>query len=730
MAKTEGRFPIGYYNRLNRRVELWHVWITAVLVTLGFTAILSLSFLQTNIIDVEADVLSPERIEAPQSKTFISTLATEQQKTAARLAVDDVYTEADRSIARTQLTQAGEIFNFLKAVRADGFATVDEKVATLMGIAVIRVREETAQSLLELSDSDLAGVQSRASSIITVLMRREIRDIPGGNNFADSVEQEIDFAATAEQEAVLMAIVPQLIRPNSFLDEVATTKLQEEAVAAVEPIFVEVIKGEAILLEGERVTPEKLELLTELGLVQQDWDVLEIVRVLLISALSTSLIFVYYTRYHLTRYPRRRYLALLIVLLMSFVATGQLMITQNQMLTYLFPVAGLAMVISVIYGNRLAGLVSLVIGGMLGFAGNGSLEIAFYVIAGSHFATFSLRDAERINTFFRAGFFAALGNLIVIAIFNLKIDSEPLYLLQLAGLAVGSGFISAMLTLAWFYIAGSFFNITTVLQLQELSRFDQKLLQQLLHRAPGTYHHSIMVANLAEQAADRIGANSLLTRVGAFYHDIGKMVNPPYFSENQEGTNPHDTLDPYESARYIIGHVTDGLVMARKERLPERIQDFIAEHHGDHLLKWFYKKAQDQAAVSGEVQVVDKEKFRYPGPAPRCRETGIVMLADVVEATSKAVQPNNVAAIEKLVRSITDDMIAENQLDNSGLTFEDLKHIRASFVETLKGRFHVRVKYAGNEELEAANTENITVGELTPAPSLLEPAITEAVPSD
>ncbi len=729
MAKTDSSFPTGYYKRLNRRVELWQVWVTAVLVTLGFAAILSLSFVQTNIVDVEKDLPSPERIESPQSKTFISTLATQKQQTAARAAVDDVYTELDRSIARTQLTQMGEVFNFVKAVRADSFATEAEKIAFLRGIEVIKVDEETAELLLAFSDQDLGGIQSRATNIITVLMRREIRD-DAINDFSEAVEQELDFATSASQEKVLLSIVPQMIRPNSFYDEVATKQLEEQAVAAVEPVVIKVIKGDTILLEGERVTAEKIELLQELGLLQQQWDILEIIRVLLISAMSTALIFVYYTRYHLSSYPRRRYLAFLIVILLSFVAAGQLMMGRQQMLGFLFPAAALSMLVSVIYGSRLAGLISLVIGGMIGFAANGSLEIAFYIIAGSHFAIFSLRDAERINAFFRAGFFAALGNILVVAIFNLKADSDLFDLLQLVGLAVASGFLSAMLTLAWFYVAGTLFNITTMLQLQELSRFDQPLLQQLLQRAPGTYHHSIMVANLAEQAADRIGANSLLTRVGAFYHDIGKMVNPPYFSENQEGTNPHDTLDPYESARYIIGHVTDGLVMARKERLPERIQDFIAEHHGDNLLKWFYKKAHDAAAESGEVQLVSKEKFRYPGPAPRCRETGIVMLADVVEATSKAVQPNNVTAIEKLVRSITDDLIAENQLDNSGLTFQDLKHIRASFVETLKGRFHVRVKYAGNEELEAANTENITEGELTPAPSLLEPAVREAVSSD
>ena len=731
MARSDNRFPAGYYNRLERRVHRWHVWLSAALVAIGIAAILSLSFIQASRVDVEVDLPAPERIESPQTKTFVSSLLTEQRRQAAEDAVADVYTEIDRSIARAQLNQAEQLFNFIRVVRSDSFASQAQKIALLGSIEPVTVDEATAELLLGFTDAELTGVQTRTGNIITELMQQQIReDAMGG--ISEAVERELDFATSASQETVVLSIVPQLIRPNSFFDQVATDQLEAEARAAVEPVVREVIKGDTILLEGERVTPEKLELLQELGLLQQELDLLGIARVALIAIVSSALVFLYYTRFHLNDFRRRRYLLLLSFLLLSFVFAGQLMMGQQQTLGFLFPAAALAMLVAVVFGGRFAGMIALVVGGLLGYSANGSLEITFYIIFGSLFAVFSLRDAERITAFFRAGFFAALGNIIVIIIFNLTADSDPLFLLQLVGLGLASGFISAMLTLALFYVAGTFFGVTTMLQLQELSRFDQPLLQQLLHLAPGTYHHSIMVANLAEQAADRIGANSLLARVGAFYHDIGKMVNPPYFSENQEGVNPHDEMDPLESARYIIGHVTDGLVMARKERLPERIQDFIAEHHGNHLLKYFYKKAVDQAAADGDVRLVDEEKFRYPGPIPRCRETGIVMLADAVEATSKAVQPNNVTAIEKLVRSITDDMIAANQLDNCGLTFNDVRQIRASFVETLKGRYHVRVKYAGNEELEAANSPdpNLTDGELTPAPALLEPVVSEAVSSD
>jgi putative nucleotidyltransferase with HDIG domain len=212
-----------------------------------------------------------------------------------------------------------------------------------------------------------------------------------------------------------------------------------------------------------------------------------------------------------------------------------------------------------------------------------------------------------------------------------------------------------------------------------------------------------MVANLAEQAAEKVKANSTLVRVGAFYHDIGKMNRPPFFGENQNGGNPHDHLDPYVSARIIISHVSDGLELAHRYRLPNRILDFIAEHHGNRVVKVFYTRAQEMA---DENEVVDISRFKHKGPRPRSRETGIVQLADSIEATSTALRPSTEAEIEKLVSRIIDEHLKESQLDNSGLSLGDVKNIKESFIKTLKGRFHVRVQYPGNEELMIQSPES------------------------
>jgi hypothetical protein len=235
--------------------------------------------------------------------------------------------------------------------------------------------------------------------------------------------------------------------------------------------------------------------------------------------------------------------------------------------------------------------------------------------------------------------------------------------------------------------------MTTPLQLIELTRPDHILLQRLLREAPGTYQHSLQVANLAEQAAECIGADTLLTRVGALYHDIGKMTNPTCFIENQmQGfANPHEGLDPETSAALIIRHVTDGLSLARQYRLPVRIRDFITEHHGTTLTRFQYTIAVN--AAGGDAGQVNREHFRYPGPRPQSRETAILMLADACEARFRADRPKDEEALRKLIRDVLAERMSMGELNETKLTLSDLDQITESFVMTLRGIYHPRIQY-------------------------------------
>jgi putative nucleotidyltransferase with HDIG domain len=255
------------------------------------------------------------------------------------------------------------------------------------------------------------------------------------------------------------------------------------------------------------------------------------------------------------------------------------------------------------------------------------------------------------------------------------------------------GIASTGLALPLQFLLAQFLGLTTALQLLEISRPDSPLLNYFLQRAPGTYQHSLQVANMSEQAAELIHADALLTRVGALFHDVGKAANPLFFVENQPPSqiDSHDDLDPADSAQAIIAHVTDGLELARRYRLPRRLQDFIAEHHGTLIARYQYNRAVQ--AAGGDASKVDEAKFRYPGPAPRSKETALLMFADGVEASARAERPANDEELRLLVHKVLESRQKNGQLDDTPISQRDLASITESFVSTLRVTYHPRLEY-------------------------------------
>jgi hypothetical protein len=297
-------------------------------------------------------------------------------------------------------------------------------------------------------------------------------------------------------------------------------------------------------------------------------------------------------------------------------------------------------------------------------------------------------------------------------------------LYPLLGAALLNGIASASLTVILQFFLAQFLGMTTALQLMEISRPDHPLLQRLLRNAPGTYQHSLQVANLAEQAAERIGADPLLTRVGALYHDVGKVVNPMFFIENQVPgmQNPHDKLEATASAQIIIRHVPDGLELARKHRIPRRIQDFIAEHHGTMITRYQYAKAVE--AANGDESEVNEAQFQYPGPRPGSRESAILMLADGSEARVRAENPKDDDELRKIVKSVVDNRVSSGQLDNTNMTLRDLDQITDSFSATLRGIYHPRIEYPKLERSAASQVDTIPV--LRSSTEITQPAQPES----
>ncbi|MBE2224080.1 MAG: HDIG domain-containing protein, partial [Anaerolineae bacterium] len=649
---------------------------------------------------------------------YTSQVLTDQARKDAANSVPDQYTSLDADIGRAQLNRARQFFNFVETVRADFQATPAKKIEYLRAVETITIDDAIASDLLALSEEEYAAVKLETLDIIDTVMRQEIRE----GQLRDAqreARRQASLNLTPAQENVVTSITPQFIVPTVFLDLETTQKQRQDAAAAVAPVTRTVYKGQQIVSAGTIINEAHVELLTGLGLLEESVEWQGIFSTFLASLLGSVLITLYWQQSSNDLAKNGRYLGALTLLILIFALIAKILPSGSTYMLYWYPMAALSMLIAVIFELNMAVLVTAVISALLAFAvANQSLEMGLYFAAGGLLSVLTLRDAQRINAFFRAGVMAAVGYMAVILMFRIPQDIAPFEVAQLMLFGLANGVLSAALTLAGFFVMGGLFRVTTTLQLQDLSRLDHPLLQELLRRAPGTYHHSIMVANLAEQAADRVKANGTLVRVGAFYHDIGKMNHPEYFTENQEGINPHDNLDPYESASIIIAHVPDGLALAKKYKLPDRIQDFIAEHHGERLVWGFYRK--ELSLTNDDESQIDVEKFRYPGPRPRCRESGIVMLADAVEATSSALRPNTGKAIEKLVNKIIDDDVMQGQLNNTGLTMRDIQLVRESFIETLKGRFHVRVKYPGNEQIEEGNEAEQKPAQLPePVPNML-----------
>jgi len=703
--------------RLKGTAERFQLWVRRhalpifmIALTIGMTLILSFDLPSASQVNVTVGQPAPNDIFAPRSLTYTSDVQTEANRETARRAVPDVYSALDLGIGRAQLARARDVFAFIETVRADSSATVERKLDYLQAINGITVSDEVGQNLLDLDQTDFEEVRANVFAIIEDLMRQEIRptQLP---DFQRTARRLASLELSTAQTSVVTELAYQFIIATVFPDEEATTAARNDAAGAIELVSRSVARDQRIIRAGELVTETDYELLGELGLLQQEMNWRRMVSMAIASVFLVVLLSAYWLRFQLGRFPNGRYLGVLGGLILIFTLLGKIM-AANDLLSYWFPLAALSLILAVVYDTRFAILVTVLLAGLIGFVSPNSFEVAVYLAAGGILSILTLKDAQRMAAFFRAGLLAALGYVIVIFAFWLKSgsDANASEIALPAIYALGNGMLSSALTLAGFYILGGIFGIVTILQLQDLSRLDHPLLRELLRRAPGTYHHSIMVANLAEQAAERIGANSTLVRVSAFYHDVGKMVRPPFFVENQEGIDPHSSLDPFTSTRIVISHVADGITLARQYRLPFRVQNIIAEHHGTRVVKSFYRKAQEAA---GEGIEVDKRPFRYAGPRPSSRESAIVMLADAIDATSTAVRPNTEKAIEKLVNTIIEDDILEGQLNTSELSMGDIEQLRASFIETLKGRFHVRVQYPGNELLLADNLPEFAL----PAPA-------------
>ncbi|MFB6271857.1 MAG: HD family phosphohydrolase [Salinibacter sp.] len=524
----------------------------------------------------------------------------------------------------------------------------------------------------------------------------------GLNGAFDYAERQFEniFAQNREHVRIARSFYRAIFEPSLRYMRKETMQERNRRASNVTAIQGGVEEGEPIVRKGQRITREIKRKLTSLQKAKSNrlgsnivWKQLS--GEILFTLLGFGFFFFYLYLLRPQIWSDDRDLLLIAVILGFIVALYGIVIRAPWSL-YVVPVALASVLLTIIFNSRIALFGTLILaftgGQMLGL----DLEYTLATFFAGAFGTFSVRDIKNRGQFFVSGGLVFVGYFFVLAGTWLYIDLPIGRVLPDLGYAAIASAITITSSL-FLWALERIFDITTDLTLLELSDTNSPLLKKLSLQAPGSFNHSLQVANLAEAAADRIGAHTLLTRVGALYHDIGKMKKPEYFVENQRGrSNPHDQLEPRMSSLIVASHVKQGLEMGREEKLPEQVLKFIPMHHGTARIEYFYRRALSQA--EGTDRSVPESEFRYPGPKPDSKETGILMLADSVEAASRSLDDPSPRRLENLIDLLFRERIDDGQLDNTDLTFRDLSLIKDTFLKMLLGIYHVRVKYPDQEE--------------------------------
>ncbi len=666
--------------------------IALLLATLS-TFLLAFPFFPSGRLALEEGDVAPRDIRAPRRITYQSSILTAEQQRLAEATVEQVYTAPDADIARQQLERTQQVLDYLTSVRADTLASPSQRRAWVRAVPELgQLPVGVADGLLALSEESWGRVQSETFDVVAQAMRRGVRD-----GFLEQTWREIPSLVgldlSAEEAAITAALAQWLLVPNSFYDEAATQAAREQARNAVDAVLMSYETGEIIVREGQRITPLHLEALRMTGLQQPRTRWSDVVTYAFLALCGVFVLMLYLARFQADVLQEMRKFFLLALLLALFLLLARLMVPDRVTLRYLFPASALAMLVTATMGPSVGVIVSALIGFAAAMIGDQSLELAAYVTFGGLVAAIMLGRVDRVTKLFRAALFVAVAQVAVLLGFDLLLERVNLIDLALRLLmAIVNAGVSASFALGLLFLVGPLFDIITAFRLIDLSRPNHPLLQRLLREAPGTYHHSLMVASLAEQAAESIGADALLTRVGAYYHDVGKVARPYFFVENQiEGVNPHERLDPTTSVEIIVGHVRDGMELARRYRLPARVRAFISEHHGTKRASFQYERAVELAG--GDASRVHEADFRHKGPKPRSKETTLVMLADGCEAIARSRRPTTPEALAEAVNTIFEHAIRSGQLDESPIRMSELVRVKESFIATLKGVFHPRLIY-------------------------------------
>jgi len=547
--------------------------------------------------------------------------------------------------------------------------------------------EQIKYILASAPENELDLFEAMFIDLISTVMKEEVNK----DNLSEKTDyvQRVFNASDLSQELKNLggAAAKALLKPNSIIDEELTESARLEAYnAALEDKHI-IQEGSRILSYGDIVTEDKLEVLRELNLLETGGFDFKFAAGILAVVLMLSFLLILYINNFCRKIitGTKEALLLSVIIILTLVSAWLL----ESVRTLLIPAFIAPMLISILLDLRLGVIVNTLLSLAIFFITNGDQQFLYMSLIGGTIAAFIVTGANQRSKLSASGLGIAAVNAVVIASIGLMNKSSLATIANNAALVAVNGMLSTILTIGLLPFFESTFNIITPLKLLELANPNQPLMKRLLMEAPGTYHHSLMVGNLAESAAEAINGNALLARVGAYYHDVGKLKRPNFFKENQLSDNPHDRMTPNLSTLVITSHTTDGNEIAEKYKIPLAVRDIIVQHHGTTLAAYFYYKAKK----SDKGDTVKQEDFRYPGPRPATKEAAVVMLADSVEAAVRSMAEKTEGKMEGLIRSIIKDKLDDGQLDLCDLTLRDLDTIAKSFMHVFGGYFHERQEY-------------------------------------
>ena len=647
------------------------------------------------------------RVDIKAPRDTVDEKATKEKEDQALEKVGKQYT------LRTEVKKEAEentkaLFEKLIILSATSNSTVDakesEKITELKKLTGFQLTEEQCKVLISIPKDNLADLEIKIVNIIDKVYEKNINEndevaLQGARGAAildiDALKLE------NEVSSVLKPIIQTQINANVFFDEEKTNETIQEAQKNISKVIIK--QNQIIVKEGEPVTQEQIDILSDLGMLNDENATVYIYVYLALAVFLAIVLFLQYSYIRLNYKEifksNKKLILISVINLISLILARTIGIISP----LLIPFACAPMMLTLLFNYKISLVLStlniIIIGALNGF----DVQVMLLGIVSSILGATLLKKMQQRNELLYSTVYIAVISAILTLSTGILISSNLGDVLIKGGITVVGGLLSGIFALGILPFLESTFNEVTTLKLLELSNPNNPLLKRLLMEAPGTYHHSMLVANLAELAAEEVGANSVITRIGCYYHDIGKIERPYFFGENQMGgDNPHNNITPNLSTMIIKSHVKDGLELAKKHNLPKVIQDIIAEHHGKTLVKYFYYTMKNSTENQNEIKIED---YMYEGPIPSSREAGIVMLSDSVEAAVRSIKEVNKEKINEMVNSIMDDKLSSGQLNNCDLTLKDIEKIRTCFLTTLNGIYHHRIEYP-KEKIKDLNDEN------------------------